>query len=391
MAFTLQPAVGESFVNRKAIVEEMVSTLSEENLLIGFALVGNRRMGKSSIFQEVCRELSKKKDIIPVYFSLWSLIEKSVEEFCRILAFSVLERYKQKLSLRYQIKNLVKVPVNKLFDFLRTIDVRIKILEEIEISLSRRKGEKDLSLMLEQVLTLPEKLASETDTRCILFLDEFPSVIELASSNGRMIGEQIIRKIRTIQENYRRTVLCISGSIKKSMELAALSSASPFYRQFIVKNVEPFRKNDLRELLEKNLRTELPGEVINTCYRLSGGIPFYIQFIGRGLLKLGGKNITSANTVEIFDELLREEGNLLFTEEFNSFSSRERKVLVTIAKNNLYKLNEIAKHLEQGLNVVGRYLEYLVKKGVITKENRGIYKFVDPVFEKWVKEILVTY
>jgi len=391
MAFTLQPAVGESFVNRRAIVEEMVSTLSDKNLLMGFALVGNRRMGKSSIFQEVCRELTKKKDIIPVYFSSWSLIEKSVEEFCRSLAFLVLERYKQKLSLRYRIKDLVKVPVNKLFDFLRTIDVRIKILEEIEISLSTREGGEDLSLMLEQALSLPENLASETDTRCILFLDEFPSVIELASSNGRMIGEQIIRKIRTIQENYRQTVLCISGSIKKSMELAALSSASPFYRQFIVKNVEAFRKADLKELLETNLRTKLPEEVINTCYQLSGGIPFYIQFIGRCLLKLGRKKITSANTFEIFDELLREEGNLLFTQEFNSFSSRERKVLVTMAKNNLYKLNEIAKYLRQGLNVVGRYLEYLVKKGVITKENRGIYKFIDPVFEKWVKEILVVY
>ena len=391
MAFTLQPAVGESFVNRKAIVEEMVSTLSDKNLLMGFALVGNRRMGKSSIFQEVCRELSKKKDIIPVYLSSWGLIEKSVEEFCRLLTFSVLERYKQKLSVRYRIKDLVKVPATKVLDFLRTIDVRIKILEEIEISLSTRKGAKDPSLMLEQTLSLPENLASETGTRCILFMDEFPSVIELASSNGRMIGEQIIRKVRTIQENYRQTVLCISGSIRKSMELAALSSASPFYRQFIVKNVEPFKKSDLKELLEKNLRTKLPGEVINTCYELSGGIPFYIQFIGRCLLKLDVKKITSANTIEIFDELLREEGNLLFTHEFNSLSSRERKVLVAMAKNDSYKLNEIARHLGQGLNVVGRYLEYLVKKGVITRQNRGIYKFVDPVFEKWVKEILATY
>jgi len=106
---------------------------------------------------------------------------------------------------------------------------------------------------------------------------------------------------------------------------------------------------------------------------------------------LGDKKITSANTIEIFDELLREEGNLLFTHEFNSLSSRERKVLVAMAKNDSYKLNEIARHLGQGLNVVGRYLEYLVKKGVIIKENRGVYRFVDPVFEKWVKEILVTY
>ena len=108
-------------------------------------------------------------------------------------------------------------------------------------------------------------------------------------------------------------------------------------------------------------------------------------------MRLEGQNITSANIVEIFDEILREEGNLLFTEEFNSFSSKERKVLVTMGKNNLYRLSEIAKHLQHSLNVLSRYLEYLVKKGVIAKQNRGIYRFVDPVFEKWIKDILVAY
>ena len=388
MAFTLQPAIGKSFVDRKEIVGEMIADLSNKNLLMGFALLGNRRMGKSSIFQEVCLRLSKKKNVIPVYFSMWNLVEKSVEEFCRLLSFSVLERYKQKLSLKYRLKNLVRVPVTRVFDFLREIDVKIKVLEEIEISLAKKREEKEPSLLLNQVLTLPEKLANETNTRCVVFLDEFPSVTGLVYKNGQMVGEGIIRKIRTIQENYRRTILCISGSIRKSMELTALSAASPFYRQFIVRNVGAFRRADLKELLEKNLASKLSGEAIDMCYQLSGGIPFYVQFIGRGIVKTERKDITPVVIGEIFNELLHEEGNLLFTEEFNSFSSKERKILVTMAKNNLYKLTEIAKALGENLNIIGRYFEYLIGKGVIIKENRGIYKFTDPVFEKWIKEIL---
>ena len=148
MAFTLQPAVGESFIDRKEIIEEMISDLTNKNLLMGFALVGNRRMGKSSVFREACLRLSRKKNLVPIYFSLWDLVERSIEEFSRSLTFSVLEGYKRKLSFKYRLKNLVKVPVTKLFDFLRVVDVRIKVLEEVEISLSKRNQEKDYSSLI---------------------------------------------------------------------------------------------------------------------------------------------------------------------------------------------------------------------------------------------------
>ena len=103
MPFTLQPAVGENFLDREETVREMLDTLTNKNIVMGFALVGNRRMGKSSIFQEVYSILSKEKRITPVYFSLWSLLERTVEEFSRSLTFSILEAYKKRLSLQYRL------------------------------------------------------------------------------------------------------------------------------------------------------------------------------------------------------------------------------------------------------------------------------------------------
>ncbi len=36
-------------------------------------------------------------------------------------------------------------------------------------------------------------------------------------------------------------------------------------------------------------------------------------------------------------------------------------------------------------NVVSRYMEYFLSKGVVQREKKGIYQFTDPVFKEWLK------
>ncbi|RLB76665.1 MAG: hypothetical protein DRH24_17490, partial [Deltaproteobacteria bacterium] len=79
--FTLREVEGELFVNREELVGEMVKTLSDQKLLMGFALYGPRRIGKSSLLLEVRRRLRERKDIVPVYFSLWELDQGTIAEF----------------------------------------------------------------------------------------------------------------------------------------------------------------------------------------------------------------------------------------------------------------------------------------------------------------------
>jgi len=37
------------------------------------------------------------------------------------------------------------------------------------------------------------------------------------------------------------------------------------------------------------------------------------------------------------------------------------------------------------MNVTGRFLEYLIAKGVVYKESKGIYQMEDKVFKEWIK------
>ncbi|MGY4707019.1 hypothetical protein ACVNPS_04605 [Candidatus Bipolaricaulota sp. J31] len=55
--FTLRPVRGEAFLDREELVTEMVEALSSPTERTGFALMGKRRMGKTSVFLEVARRL----------------------------------------------------------------------------------------------------------------------------------------------------------------------------------------------------------------------------------------------------------------------------------------------------------------------------------------------
>ena len=249
------------------------------------------------------------------------------------MTLAIVENFKDKLSKKYKIQHLIKVPANKIFEFLRTINFKITVLEDIEMTLRLGKKEKpDTSTLFDNVFALIENLSKEVSVRSILIIDEFPSIIDL--KQGQKLGEGIIKKVRTIQENFENTILCISGSIRKTMELAVLSPSSAFYRQFIVKNIGPFNMQTVEILVKKNLTKEITGEAIAELFKLTKGTPFFVQFLGSELGRVRAAKIDFRELQLAYDNLLREEGDMLFTEEFKALSDKERFILSKMAIND---------------------------------------------------------
>lgn len=386
MAFTLKPAVGKNFLNREEIVKEMVETLSNFNIDMGFALVGPRRMGKTSILKEVARRLNKKKEIVSIYISIWELAESNIREFSQEFTAAIFDAFKPRFATKHKLKELLKVPAKKVYDLLKTLDMHIKIMDEIEIELGKREKRVDTSTLIKNVFNLIESLSTDFRVRSILMIDEFPSIIDL--KNGEKIGEGIIKKIRTINEGLEKTVLCVSGSIRKTMESAVILPSSPFYRQLIIKKIGPLDESSVKKLLQNSLNKTISKEALAHVHNLTHGIPFYIQFIGRELEKNTKVYIDRISIDKAFHEMLHEEGDIIFSQEFYSLNDRERAILKTMSLYNLNKLSKIAYKLNQGSNVVGKYMEYLAYKGIINKQTKGNYEIADPVFEDWIKEKL---
>ena len=389
MAFTLQPAVKDDFVDREDILADMLSTLKDKSTRMGFALVGSRRIGKTSILKEVVRRLEGEKDIVPVYFSIWDLVENTLPELCTRITLAIIEGFKPHLSLKLKMKQLLNVPVLKFFEVLRSLNMKIAFFDEIEIALRMGKsGEIDHNTLIEKMFLFGEKMAKENGVRLVLVLDEFPSIMDV--KNKTKLGEGIIKKIRTICEDLENTILCISGSIRKTMEITAISPSSAFYRQFIIKNIEPFTLEATTKILENNLDPKISAEAISRFYELTGGIPFYLQFLGRELSRF--ISVASIGPLQIeksFDQFLLQEGDIIFAEQIKSFSDKEKIILSRMACYGLRTPAEIQKSSGEPSNVVSRYMEYFLSKGVLQREKKGVYQFTDPVFEVWIKRRFV--
>jgi len=384
MSFTLKAAQGKDFINREDLIKEMFKNLKSSGIKVGYALIGMRRIGKTSIFLELERRLRRFRGVVPIYFSVWDLIENTVEEFNRKCYSAIMEAFKREISFKYKVKNLLKVATDKIVYFLKTLDISIKLFDEIEIAINQKNYSKeDIFDLFEKIFLLPDELSKVTKTKCIFFIDEFPSIMDLKISNGRCLGESVLKKIRGINERYRYTTLNISGSLRTTMNITVLNSASPFYRQFEIIKVGPFSMESVKLLLEKNLSKRINRDVSDSLYYLSGGIPFYVQAIGKNLLLK--KKITPSAVEELFKKFIDEDGNIIFREELNRLSSVEKRIILKMAKEDLSRVSDISRAINESMNVTGRFLEYLMNKGVVFKEKKGVYKIEDRVFREWLR------
>ncbi|MBC7093585.1 ATP-binding protein [Candidatus Bipolaricaulota bacterium] len=381
----MRPTYGEDFVDREELLVEMVEALSSPRERMGFALVGRRRMGKTSVFLEVVRRLDENPRVIPVYLSLWDLVEGTLGELAQSLVRETLERFQERgrLPLTVRARNLLSAPLDLLREVLDGVRISVRLRREIEILLLFSRGEERPSAadFLERAVLFPENLARETGVRCVLFLDEFPTLMEVKHA-GQALGEGAVRKLRTLYERIEHTVLSISGSMRGTMEAVALSPAAAFWRQFVVREVGPLPKPAVDTLLSRNLGQRVPAEALEALWEFTHGIPFYVQFLGRELARLGGK-VTAEAVAQAGEEFLREEGDLLFREEWTHLAPKERKVAMALAQGHSAP-TAIAQAVGDTPNVVSRYLLYLEKKGLAERSGRGDWVLTDPVLARWL-------
>ncbi len=385
--FTLRPVCGEGFVDREQLVEEMVHTLAAPNLRIGFALVGRRRMGKTSVFLEVIRRLDGHPSVIPVYVSLWDLSEGTLTEFTRLLLHNLLHRFHERkvLPLPVRAQHLLSAKWALLRELLERVHISLRLRQELELVLRWAHAEEvpPAAELLERAFDLPEQIATEKGVRSALFLDEFPTIMELKHA-GKPIGEGAVRKLRTLYERMENTVLSISGSIRGTMEAVALNPGSAFWRQFVVREVGPLPGDAVHFLLQKNLGRPMSRAASERVQAFTAGIPFYVQFLGRELARRGGA-LTPEAVEQAFQTLLEEEGNLLFQEGWTHLSPKERAVARALALGHTAPAR-IAREVGDPPNNVTRYLLYLADKGLAERKDRGQWVLSDPVLAAWVRK-----
>ncbi len=371
--FSLTPVSGKSFIGRETVLKELMNELSNIKSHIGFCLYGKRRMGKTSILLETKSGLDKQKDIVISYISFYDMPELSQGTVAETLVSGIIEAYQQKglLPLEISIKELFKAPLGVILNLLKNAKIEAKIAEQIKLTFEYKDERKDLHEYIRHAFGIGETLAEATNTKCVIILDEFPEIIKVEN------GLQLVKMLRAQYEQQRRTALVISGSIRKTLDAVALSDSSPFYKQLVPKHIVSFTKVEVAEFLRAYIG-RISKEELGRLYELTGGSPFYLQFIGRATKYEGTVN-------EVVDKFISQEGDLFFKEDFDKLSSKERSIVIALCEGKR-SLTDIAHELDEPATTVGSYLPSLIETDVLQKESRGTYYLADNLLAYWLKK-----
>lgn len=388
MAFTLTPALGDDFVGRDEITSEIVSRLSSKNR-IGYSLSGVRRVGKTSILKEVSRRLSENSKIPVAYVSVWRVSPNTVDEFVKVTTRAVLAAFHDRLPMKFKFEELLATGKVALTRFLQNLKLSAKVASDLEVAISYvRKETDDVDAAISGCLLLLEHLGEMTKTVSVLIIDEFPSLIDLTyGSRNQKIGDSIIKLVRTLYEDFRHTKLVISGSYRQTLKNLVAKQKAPFYKQLLIREVDPFTKEDylrfIRHYLPSLKFTDAGSE--EEFYRVTGGIPYNLQLLGNEMQFQRITRLDHATLSDLVQTVLRKEGELTFKEFIVDLTPSEVKVLKALAKSPSSKPSEIATEQFMDKDTVGSSLNLLTKKGILSRGGRGSYRFTDNLFSEWLR------
>ena len=372
-SFTLTPVYGERFVGRRDILREMMAEVTNPKSNVGFCLHGRRRVGKTSILRELEYELSRKEGIVVADLSLYDLADLSLKTFTEQLSTTILEAFREKkvLPFEFSIEVLMKSPKEVIESALSKFKIGTELSDEVKFFLEFRKEKtENYTEIVRRAFDLGEKLAKSSGTKFILVLDEFPEILRIEN------GEQLVKMFRTIHEKQRNTAIILSGSEKRTLELVALGSASPFYKQLVPKKISPFSFEETLEFLNK-YGLKISESEAKKIYEITGGVPFYLQYLGRSAAPV-------SNIDGIVKEFLAQEGGVFFGEEFERLSDKEKLIAMAMAMGARAP-TEISKGSGEPVTSVSRYLLTLQDKGVVKKIEKASYALADKLFSLWLK------
>ncbi len=218
MSFSLYPVSGKDFIGRYEIIRELVKELASKNK-IGFSLSGIRRIGKTSILKEAKRVL-EKKDITVIYISVWRIVPLTVDEFAKIMNRMIISEFQKKLPKKFKFEQLLVTGAKALATFLQNLRLSPSVVDDLGVSVSYiRKESDDVEDAIKKSFSLIEDLSKMTNTKSILIIDEFPSLVDLTyGTKNQKIGAEIIRLLRTLFEDFKYTKLVVSGSFRDTLE-----------------------------------------------------------------------------------------------------------------------------------------------------------------------------
>lgn len=367
----------EDIVDRKEEVEKIVNTMLDTKANVNYALIGHRRIGKSTILGEVRRRLDKKLitayvDLGEYRYSPVDLAEKLTEELT--------QAYYNTLPTTSKIASKVKSALTQLSEIKRVRARFIAGIDEhgspiIEIDPYVKDRDEDYRKALTDVFEYANKISEASGSKVVIIIDEFQHIVEYKKYSDL---KNILDVIRAVLERRKNVSFIVSGSRIHYLRNILAEGGSPLFGHFIILEIKELTKNYAVELFLKS-QPAASKQDAERAFDLVGGHPFYLVMLGHAYKKTESLTDTYQELLTSTTGALYIYVNYIVTEDLGSDykSTAYWKILVSLSTGEK-TVSDIAKDASLKMTGLPKFLTRLIEYDLVQKTS-GKYSITDKI------------
>lgn len=363
-------------VNRAEEITKLVSSLSDPSKHINYALIGPRRIGKTTILLKVKQELQRKR-MITVYvdlsiykFSPYDFAQNVMSQITNIYAKDLGKMEKAQMVLGNLLKTLTKL--KKLSLTLEpAVDEKGQFSVQIRPELKETEDYRSIFLL---AFDYANEVSRKSGRRIIIIIDEFPSLIEFKRYSKL---EAITELFRSVLENRENVEYVVSGSRVHFMKGILGKGESPLFGHFVILEIDQLSEKYAVELFMK--ASQCTEKEAKSAYELVGGHPYYLIMLAENRKPQESLEETYRRILTSPSGALNLYVNYILKEDLGSSTKEARlmRILQAISQGK-HTASQISKHVKLKLSSLPFYLQELKRYDLIEKKE-GKYSLTDKI------------
>ena len=367
-------------VDREEEIAKLVRSLSDPSKEVNFALIGPRRIGKTTILLRVKEELERRQTMV-VYVDL-SVYRFSPYDFAQNVMSQITKAYARDLGrvekATVTIGNLLKTM--KKLKRLRlalepSVDERGQVTVQIRPEVAETEDYRSVFLL---AFDYANEVSSKSRRRIVIIIDEFPDFIEFRRYPKLEAMNELLRSVVERRENVEYVV---SGSRVHFMKNILGKGESPLFGHFVIEEIGQLPEKFAVELFRKTARCS--QREAQEAYKLVGGHPYY-------LIMLAENRTLNEQLEQTYNRILTSTTgalnlyvNYILKEDLGSSIKEARllRILSAIAQEK-NTASQIAKQIQLKLSSLPYYLQELERYDLIQRKD-GKYQISDKVVKDY--------
>ena len=365
-----KPVTGEHFCNRRAELERLVASVRSGNSLW---LYSPRRYGKTSLIKEVFALTEDVRETAFIDLYAVSSSEEFVAAFLR--------------GISPLVKRLTG-GFDKALKWLQgalsstTLQASIDEAGRPVFSLAGAPGVGDRAPLVEEALSIPERLAKRRKRRVVIACDEFQEI-------SRIPGLEAT--VRSVLQHQEWTSFLLSGGERSLLHAMFTEPERPFFHFADHMTLARIPERELLAYVEGRFATsglDVPARILEEVVTTAEGHPHFTQYFAAQVWDLVNAGAPEASLSKEWKERVVASLDPAFRMFLDRHSTNQRRLIRHLGTHSSEELFSHATRLRYGLGTsssVSGAIKSLVDKDVLEKVADGAYRFVNPAFRLWVK------